>query len=710
MFRFVFFPAALLLLAGCTLTTNPQAGVTVGRGNISTADLQNLQRTFMGSYYASSGGFPTVARSVTPWGAASAASQNNTLARATISVNLLPSTSFATLVSNSAAKNTITNYPEPGASTSFTVTVADSTNHVYDIKATTTFPLGDTRASYVEEYFVKDVTAGNQPNNYFVGWSGITPNTTWGVEDPIVQPGNTLNPASSYPWIWNQNYRKQMRLTFTDGTTRDEYIVSGNNTATSGVGGVADPTFAAFDVNGSLDLSQQFVPATGSAAFSSVVVYETHPATNPNFWFWSGSSNQTIVGIRYYTEQNSGSTLTGTSVSFEKTVSTYTTTGGSYASALTTLNGGSTFNTLAQSVLREQISWPLSGGNPVLSQATVTKNMQTQVINLANLSQPTSFYVTQLNADYASISNFSTSAVYAPVGVIDGVVAANSSALLFTGNTVASGVSGALPLAMLTTSVSGGLLAQVYSGIATGTMTTSLTNGPNPSPNSGLMGTNNSFVFGGQSSVGQITSSTAVNLGATGWVEAWVYITQMTNTFGIVHYGQLTTFSDEGYSLQGWNANGQITMVVDTTGGAYDQVLSNKLLAPGVWYHIVGAWDVNASPKPYIALYINGVLDNTNNKLNNITSVLSGGIAGSQARVQAENSVLIGSQLPATYSAQYGYFGLNGKIVGVNIGSLDGTNGPQMVSGSYTASKSASLVAAQVAANYAASKNNTSGW
>jgi|GEM_PF-1368648 hypothetical protein len=702
MFRIVFVPVLLLFFVGCTLTTNPQTGLTVGRGDISTADLQSLQRTFMSSYYSNSGGFPTVARSVTPWGAATAASQSKSLARATIPVNtpsLLPSTKFSVLMANSAATNTITNYPETGESTSFTVTLYDSANHVYDIKATTTFPLGDTRSSYVEEYYVYDTQSGSQPNTTMTSWPAADGN--WTDDDPIVQPNG------SGGWTWNQNYRKQMLLTFTDGTTRNEYIISGDNGALSGAGGVADPHFEPFAVNGSLDMSQQFVPSItttdSTIKFSSVVVYETHPATNPNFWFWSGSASQTIVGIRYYTEQLSGSTYTGTSVSFEKTVSTYTTTGGSYATALKTLNGGSTFNTLAQSVLREQISWPYVNNTPVLSQATITKNMQTQVINLANLSQPTSFYVTQLNADYAAISNFSTTAVYAPVGVIDGVVAANSSALLYTRNSINTGVNGALPLATATVSSGLGTLAQVYTAIQEGALANSATTS---TPTSNVMPSGTSWSFNGQQSVGNtITPSATYQLGKTGWVEAWVYINTMTDTMGVVHYGSSTSFSDEGYSLQGWNANGQFTMVVDGPGGNYNQVLSNHLLSTGQWYDIVGVWDVTAAT-PYISLYINGALDNT---ATGLTSVIVPN--GSQAATEAVPSpqVLIGSQLPSSYNAQWGYFGVNGKIVGVNIDTPS-----HMVSGSSSTAELPAPTAAQILQtvknNYNANKGNTSGW
>ncbi len=55
------------------------------------------------------------------------------------------------------------------------------------------------------------------------------------------------------------------------------------------------------------------------------------------------------------------------------------------------------------------------------------------------------------------------------------------------------------------------------------------------------------------------------------------------------------------------------------------------------------------------------------------------------------DQVLLGSQLPSIYSSSYGYFGLNGKIVGVNI-------------------TPSALTAAQILTNYNTYKGSTGSW
>src|SRR5208283_4343448 len=100
-------------------------------------------------------------------------------------------------------------------------------------------------------------------------------------------------------WVADLSARKSMVLTFQDGSTRTETIIS-----SSLAGGPKFPA-SAFNINGSLDLSQASIPTTTTdpnVMYSTIVQYYVTPSTNPNFWFWTGSNNQTILGIRYYTE------------------------------------------------------------------------------------------------------------------------------------------------------------------------------------------------------------------------------------------------------------------------------------------------------------------------------------------------------------------------------------------------------------------------
>jgi hypothetical protein len=616
----------------------------------------------------------------------------------------ISSWNFATLVANTPAQNTIANYPETGETTTFSVTLYDPTYNVYDIKATTTFPSNDIRQSYVEEYYVQDV--GKNSSGYF---SDTTPDGVWTTDDPIVQKVASF--AQNGGWEQNQDARVQMLLTFQDGTTRSETIVSDSNPSASGViagqaATVGGPKFESFDVSptASLDLSQQFVPAVNSSDptinYSSVVVYEVHPSTNQNFWFWQGSQAQTIVGVRYYTEQytNGGSTLNATSVSFEKTISTNQGTGGSYATTLQTLNGSSTFNTLAESVLRESVSWPTlsPNGSPNLSSATINKYMQTRVINITS---SVDFYINQANSDYVNLA-LANGTQYTPTGAVDMAVASDPTTLLFNRTSLTTGVNGALPIVYPTTISGSTFLAQVYTSIVEGSaVVPATTTTPPTNLSGGTVTTSQVQSFNGQQVVGSTTPNvSSFNLGQAGMVEAWVYLNQLTDTMGIVHYGTQPNFSDEGYSLQGWNANGQITMVVDSTGGNYDQVLSKHLLGTGKWYYLVGVWDVT-NGNHYISIYINGNLDATTTSLNYINP------SGSQAANET-SSVMIGSQLPSSYNAQLGYFGLNGKITGVVISNPYNNAGVRP----YGPASNQANISSYVKANFQAYNKYTSGW
>ncbi len=704
-----------LLLAACqnpTSATNSNAtnsSFVNGSQAVSYTDVQTLQKDFMNSYYASSGGTQLgVAKALTPFLPQTSAPSS---ARATVPVgnSSIKSWKFSDLVANTQnnpSANTLTDYPETGQSTTFTVVPLSSntsTLAIYDITATTTFPTTDTRQSYVEEYYVQDV--GLNPATGYD--SASTPDGLWTTADPIVQPN--IGPASNGGWGQNQDYRLKMHLTFRDGTTRDEQIVSDSNPSSSGVifgqaPTVGGPKFASFDVSStaSLDMAQQFVPAASTDPtinYSSVVVYETHPATNPNFWFWQGSTSQTIVGIRYYTEQyvNSGTTLNATSVSFEKTLSNYTGTGGTYSKTLTQLQGGSSFETLAESVLREETSWPIVNSQPDFSQATVTKYMQTRVINVSGQQD---FYLQQLNTDYVNLSGWAAGTLYTvPTANVDASTSSDPSALLFTRNALTTGTAGALPLVSPTVVSGSTFLAQVYTSIVEGAATIPASTATPPTNLTGTSSSSSVYSFNGQRVVGSSSPNvSSFNLGKSGMVEAWVYLNKLTNTMGIVHYGTKVDFSDEGYSLQGWNGNGQVTMVVDSSPNTYDQVLSTKKLRLNTWYYLVGVWDVT-NGNHYLRLYINGALNNSTTTLPAINPY------GSQAANET-SSVMIGSQLPASYSSQLGYFGVDGKITGVMI-SNPYTNSAVTNMGDPT---STATIDNYVASVYSQYKNLTSGW
>jgi hypothetical protein len=629
---FFLIPAALaVVLAGC---------VPVGQGAdaVSPSDLAAFQKVFMSSYYAEREGTPAGSKGLTPF--LKVVDAQGAQARATINTGLLSNTSFSSLTPKAFA-----NYPEPGQTTTFTITTKDATNTVYDIVATTAYPAGDIRSTYVEEYYVKD---GNP--------TFVTPaDGKWDVNDPIVK-------QSGGSWVQDQKARVQQVLTFTDGTTRAETIVA--QTQDWGLSPTFAPKFASFDVNGSLDFSQAFYPQQiqgtdsdyAKVRFSSVVVYDVTPSANSSFWFWQGTQAQSILGIRYYTEywDTTLHTFNSYTVAFEKTIDTLTTTGGSFSQTLQTVFVGSQFNTLAESVLRQQVSYPLDPAtdNLVLSMGQKATNMQTRV---ANITGQKDFYLQQLNTDTVSLSTWATTTIYTPTGAVNEVVATKPNAFLYsrTQAVPAGGIPLAVPSGTLDNTGTGDL-ATLYTSIQEGNavVPTGTTIPGSIQPPAVL------WQYSGSQGT-TVQDTTAYRLGNTGTVEAWVYINQQTDTGGIVHKGVQADFSDEAYSLQFWGNQGQIAWVIDKPGSAgaqYDLLTSTINLNTGKWYYLVATWDATASPK-YNNLYINGTLNNT----------MVPSWTPNEADPANTSAVIIGSQLPTQYSAAYGYFGFDGKINGVRI-------------------------------------------
>lgn len=612
---------AILGLASCNLFFGRNTA-----GTITASDIAKFQKVFMSSYTAERGGTGGGARALAPFNAQSASSS---MARATVPVNQFQNNSFLGLNPSSFA-----NYPEPGQTTSFTISKYDAANNVYDVTATTTYSPGDSRSTYVEEYYVRDI--GKNGSGFF---DTGTPDARWTVDDPIVKWTGT--------WVQDQKARVRQILTFADGTTRSETILSQTD-FTSG-----NPKFARFDVNGSLSFGQLFIPATDNAAvFSSVVVYTVTPSTNPNFWFWQGSNAQTILGIRYYTEFASGGQYNTYTISFEKTLSTFSTQGISTPLVWSTVFVGSQFDTLAESVLRQQVTYSTdSNGTPILSTGTSTTNMQSRVVDITGQKD---FYLTQLNSDYVSLSGWDTTTVYTPTGDAAEILAGDPNRFVYSRTGTVAGSS--TPLAILTSSLpSSGLgdLAGLYTSLTTGAATLPVASNPLPPSSSPpyLVNTDTTELqFNGTTQGTVVDYDPTYDLFPKGTIEAWVYIKQQMDTAGIVHKGESPTFNDECYSLQFWGNQGQIALAIDNSSGSYDLLTSTINLNTGRWYYLVATWDGTT-----MKLYINGVLNKSK------AQTLSG------APQTNSSKLLIGSQLPNMYSPAYGYFTFNGAIYGVKV-------------------------------------------
>jgi hypothetical protein len=637
---------AILALTGCVFFGQSSSGT------VSSADQAAFQKVFMSSYYAERGGIPAGARGLTPFLPVVSGSQAPG-AKTTVPQNQLTDNHFATL-----APKTFVNYPEPGQTTTFTITTKDAANHVYDITATTTYPSDDLRKNYVEEYYVMD---GN-PTFPLVGSNG-----TWGTEDAIVKQSGGV-------WVQDQKARVQQVLTFTDGTTRTETIVSQTGSGSS-------PTFNPFPVTDPLDFNQAFAPVTPATdptvQFSSVVIYYITPSVNANFWFWQGTQAKTVLGIRYYTEtKTSGAAgFNSYTVSFEKTIDTMTTTGGSYTQTLATVFAGSQFSTLAETVLRQKVTYDLDGsGNLVLSTGQKITYMKTRV---ADITSQKGFYLTQTNDNYVQLTADPAN-IYTPTGAVAEIIAGTPSAFVYQRNL--QGSYGGQDLAVAT--VGTGDLSVLYTSIQSG-------NGITPTGSTipgSIQPPGVEWTYNGAQGT-SLPSSTVPALGNTGTVEAWVYINQQTDTGGIVHKGVLPTFADEAWSLQFWGNQGQVAWVIDKpgSGGAqYDLLTSTINLNTQKWYYLVATWDATATPR-YINLYINGTLNKS------MVPSYNGTTWNPEADAANTSGVLIGSQLPTQYNTTLGYFGFNGKINGVTVSA-------------------APMSATTVALNYATYLPQTANW
>jgi hypothetical protein len=157
--------------------------------------------------------------------------------------------------------------------------------------------------------------------------------------------------------------------------------------------------------------------------------------------------------------------------------------------------------------------------------------------------------------------------------------------------------------------------------------------------------------------------------GAGGSIECWIYPTVNAGFQGIIHKGVMSDFSDESYSLQYWyvsNGNAQLAIILDKAPGDYLAVVSDYIIAPDTWYHIVAAWSTTTT-----SLYVNGAL---------VASQASNGYVPIQNSV---GGVVIGKQIPDSSSGYYTQLGYKGVISDIQL--YDRAMGAQEVVDHYNA-------------------------
>lgn len=176
------------------------------------------------------------------------------------------------------------NYPEKGQKTTVSA-VATATANVYLVTNITTYLQRDSILKTEESYYLLDDGDGS-----------------YNTADQICDATGTPDPTA----------REKFVTTFKDGTTREEKIVE---TFGSGTG------YAEFEITGDLtfptpEADGTWAPPEGAAGWSSMVIYEQVEGNNYSLW----DSYKNIMGVRYYTEQGTGSSLVRTSVTYERMI------------------------------------------------------------------------------------------------------------------------------------------------------------------------------------------------------------------------------------------------------------------------------------------------------------------------------------------------------------------------------------------------------
>ena len=106
------------------------------------------------------------------------------------------------------------------------------------------------------------------------------------------------------------------------------------------------------------------------------------------------------------------------------------------------------------------------------------------------------------------------------------------------------------------------------------------------------------------------TNSTALAVTGNITVEAWIKPAVTNATMGIVDKAGYVPGSYGGYSLT-VQPDGRVKFSTQQTNGASLSVISQTAVSPKVWTHVAGIWHDGSVLTPQLAVFINGVLDNS---------------------------------------------------------------------------------------------------
>jgi hypothetical protein len=635
-------PAILIILvftSSCTLFNTPPE-------QAAPSELSDFRATYLTSFDIMNDSFNQSGRALMPFNLPVV---DESQARATVPVGLddsILSIPLPVTFGQIAVGDLSSDYPEAGQRTSWTIENMGS--NLYRIKVLTTFPSYDPREEQEEWYYIKDQTPGDPG----------TPDNSWTNADPVVDNTGALD----------QKYRELNKLTYRDGSYQDEVIVDIRNNPDG---------FAPFDVAGSLDYPDAFLPLDDTnAVYSSVVVYSRIYNDEPAYSFWSGQRAQGIVGIRYYTEylnfigtSPTPSHVIGSMVVFEKAITSMAGIDGDFLSANSSLylpyiglNPEQTF--LALSVIRQETTFSIATYDAGDGSYTVDYDLSTRDTRaksrVVNIPAQQDNYISLINDEAEAISTAYDSLwipntndpYYLNPGTAPLVNIKTTNFAISTDDTAA--------VEIITDSPEGDL-GTLYVSVSNAAIGDHLPiNALDPVAQDivgDLSGVGDYNTFTGSQGIlipDPVDGTYAFN--DKGTVQAWVYVDKQSRDAGIVHAGVLPDFSDEVWSLQfvGTNNTPAFALVAQGPKYAYDMVQSSDKLKKSTWYHLAATWDRSANN---MSIYVNGVSKGSRT-FSNIKST---------STFAVDSPVVVGSQFYDATQVLSGYYGTDGKINGVLI-------------------------------------------
>ncbi len=312
-------------------------------------ELASFQDNYMTTFDIMNGNFlPAASKALTPFSSPEAARARATVPLSGTEEYVLPTAGTSTTGSK-------TDYPEPGQTSTWTVSPYPPLAGLYLVTVNTTFSSTDARKSQQEQYYIKDGNADGK----------------WTTADTITNEAG----------VDDSKFRIVNSVIYNDGSNNDEIIT---------VVKFTPEAFKPWAVTDPLDYPAEFTTqADPDASYSSIVEYTRTYGDTATLSFWNGNKVKTIDGRRIYTEKISAdrTKLVSSTIVFEV--------------ALTEKSKGGA--KLAQSVLRQEIVYGWDDLNKTVTYAGATRDTRMQSV-VSNYSGTGDYIIVKINSSPAVIT------------------------------------------------------------------------------------------------------------------------------------------------------------------------------------------------------------------------------------------------------------------------------------------------------------------